>query len=52
MTITKVRPEAERSLGPGGFRTDIQGLRAVAVIAVILDHLLSWPAGGFVGVDF
>ena len=51
MTITKVRPEAESSLGPGGFRADIQGLRAVAVIAVILDHLFGWPAGGFVGVD-
>jgi peptidoglycan/LPS O-acetylase OafA/YrhL len=32
-------------------RPDIQGLRAVAVVAVILDHLLNWPRGGFVGVD-
>lgn len=32
-------------------RRDIQGLRAIAVIAVILDHLLHWPSGGFVGVD-
>lgn len=32
-------------------RSDIQGLRAVAVVAVILDHLLHWPSGGFVGVD-
>ncbi|WP_416954508.1 acyltransferase family protein [Nocardioides sp. T5] len=32
-------------------RWDIQGLRAFAVIAVILDHLVHWPAGGFVGVD-
>ncbi|GAB3581949.1 hypothetical protein GCM10027406_24070 [Leifsonia lichenia] len=35
----------------GGFRRDIQGLRAIAVIAVVLDHLLHWPSGGFVGVD-
>ena len=33
------------------FRADIQGLRAVAVLAVIADHLLGYPAGGFVGVD-
>lgn len=33
------------------FRRDIQGLRAVAVLVVILDHLLGWPTGGFVGVD-
>src|SRR5689334_5386059 len=32
-------------------RWDIQGLRAVAVLAVIVDHLCAWPGGGFVGVD-
>ncbi|MFC4064632.1 acyltransferase family protein [Actinoplanes subglobosus] len=32
-------------------RPDIQGLRALAVLAVIADHLLRWPTGGFVGVD-
>ncbi|WP_459982618.1 acyltransferase family protein [Nocardioides sp. AN3] len=32
-------------------RWDIQGLRAFAVLAVILDHLTGWPGGGFVGVD-
>ncbi|HWI30267.1 MAG TPA: acyltransferase family protein [Microbacterium sp.] len=32
-------------------RRDIQGLRAVAVVVVILDHFLGWPAGGFIGVD-
>lgn len=32
-------------------RWDIQGLRAFAVIAVILDHLTHWLPGGFVGVD-
>ena len=34
-----------------GIRQDIQGLRALAVIAVVAHHLLGWPAGGFVGVD-
>lgn len=33
------------------FRPDIQGLRAVAVLAVVADHLLGYPVGGFVGVD-
>jgi peptidoglycan/LPS O-acetylase OafA/YrhL len=33
------------------FRPDIQGLRAVAVLLVIADHLFAYPTGGFVGVD-
>lgn len=33
------------------FRPEIQGLRAFAVIVVILDHLFGWPSGGFLGVD-
>jgi peptidoglycan/LPS O-acetylase OafA/YrhL len=33
------------------FRADIQGLRALAVVSVVLDHLFHWPSGGFVGVD-
>lgn len=32
-------------------RRDIQGLRALAVVAVILNHLFERPVGGFVGVD-
>lgn len=35
-----------------GFRSDLQGLRAIAVILVILHHAgFHWVAGGFVGVD-
>ncbi|MEL5992367.1 acyltransferase family protein [Microbacterium phosphatis] len=34
-----------------GFRFDIQGLRALAVVLVVLDHAFHTPAGGFVGVD-
>jgi peptidoglycan/LPS O-acetylase OafA/YrhL len=38
--------------GPGYFRRDIQGLRAIAVAAVVADHLGLTPfAGGYTGVD-
>ncbi len=43
MGLTSAHPSAKRA--------DIQGLRAFAVLVVILDHLFHWPAGGFSGVD-
>ncbi|MFE4975535.1 acyltransferase family protein [Kitasatospora sp. NPDC056651] len=45
-------PHAPGRLRPGGFRPDVQALRALAVSLVVLNHL--WPArltGGYVGVD-
>ncbi|NRG39629.1 acyltransferase [Rathayibacter sp. VKM Ac-2835] len=48
---TTGRPGAGTSSGGTHSRRDIQGLRAVAVVAVVLDHVLAWPSGGFVGVD-
>lgn len=44
------RTRAREKLG-SRVRNDIQGLRALAVGVVILDHLVHWPTGGFVGVD-
>lgn len=35
-----------------GFRQDIQGLRAIAVLAVVVFHINPWAlGGGFIGVD-
>lgn len=46
--VAQVAPEGARKKV---FRPDIQGLRMIAVLAVIADHLFHWPTGGFVGVD-
>lgn len=52
-TILDRKPRLRRSAPPRRptFRRDVQGLRAVAVLFVIADHLFGWPHGGFVGVD-
>lgn len=45
------RPGSGKPTSPG-FRTDIQALRAIAVLAVVVNHF--WPGaltGGYVGVD-
>src|SRR4051812_13569263 len=45
------RKRSSSARTPRHFRGDIQGLRAVAVSLVVLDHVVHWPTGGFVGVD-
>jgi peptidoglycan/LPS O-acetylase OafA/YrhL len=44
---SRVTPDDRRV----GYRADIQGLRAIAVLAVVANHLAGWPTGSFVGVD-
>jgi peptidoglycan/LPS O-acetylase OafA/YrhL len=48
---SRTRPGATNPSSAHQRRLDIEGLRAVAVVAVVLDHLFHWPRGGFVGVD-
>jgi peptidoglycan/LPS O-acetylase OafA/YrhL len=52
-TTTEVRPAAIRSAGLSlRFRPDIEGLRAVAVVAVVLFHAgVPGVGGGYIGVD-
>lgn len=52
MESTREGPDVRARTQPAsGYRPELQGLRALAVVAVILDHVLRWPNGGFVGVD-
>ncbi|HEY0530653.1 MAG TPA: acyltransferase family protein [Actinoplanes sp.] len=45
-------PSGHPDRGTGGFRADIEGLRAVAVLLVVLGHVgLRFVPGGYVGVD-
>ena len=53
----RVRPSARADrarsgrVRPESFRPDVEGLRAVAVLLVIVSHVFGVPAGGYVGVD-
>jgi peptidoglycan/LPS O-acetylase OafA/YrhL len=34
-----------------GYRPELDGIRGVAILLVMLVHLHNWPRGGFIGVD-
>jgi peptidoglycan/LPS O-acetylase OafA/YrhL len=50
-----IRGDAERSRPPAvsrlGYRPELDGVRGVAILLVMLVHLHDWPHGGFLGVD-
>ncbi|WP_256983874.1 acyltransferase family protein [Rhodococcus sp. 15-649-2-2] len=50
-TMLRNRARAAGKNADSGPRPDIQGLRMVAVMLVVLSHLFDWPRGGFIGVD-
>ncbi|MEM6824586.1 MAG: acyltransferase family protein, partial [Pseudomonadota bacterium] len=50
--LTSDAPGSARTSGRLGFRTDIEGLRGVSVLLVLLYHAtFPWIEGGYVGVD-
>ncbi|PBJ83625.1 hypothetical protein CMZ84_03805 [Lysobacteraceae bacterium NML93-0399] len=52
MSVGSNHGDVASGLAGGGFRLEIQALRAIAVLAVLVFHI--WPAalpGGYVGVD-
>ncbi|WP_062290147.1 acyltransferase family protein [Demequina phytophila] len=54
MTLSPARPRhsAARTRARSALRLDIQGLRALAVVLVVVYHLWPWRlTGGYVGVD-
>jgi peptidoglycan/LPS O-acetylase OafA/YrhL len=51
VTTERTQPQAPPGDRRLRYRADIQGLRAVAVLAVIAYHLAGWPQGSFDGVD-
>ena len=52
MTSSAGSTAAPRPSVPRGMRSDIQGLRAIAVLVVLLFHFWPWRVtGGYVGVD-
>ncbi len=51
-SVSRAGRVEDRRSAPTGFRPDIEGLRAVAVLAVVLFHAgVPGVGGGFVGVD-
>ena len=44
-------PEATTVVSRLGYRPELDGIRGIAIILVMLVHVHNWPRGGFLGVD-
>ena len=49
--LQRNQPQAPTGERRVRYRADIQGMRAIAVLAVVANHMAGWPTGSFVGVD-
>jgi peptidoglycan/LPS O-acetylase OafA/YrhL len=49
--LSSVGAASQHDYPPLNARSDLQGMRAFAVLTVVAGHLFGWPRGGFVGVD-
>src|SRR5215207_1763866 len=44
-------PETTAVVSRLGYRPELDGIRGVAILLVVVVHLHNWPRGGFIGVD-